>query len=184
MKIILTIACFVIMPGITGSAMAEPKDLMILGWVENAVLSDPGMELKAKLDTGAETSSLDARIVKKFRKSGKRWVRFAVYDRENGEETVFVRERIRTVGIVQHDGTRQTRPVVIVSICVAGQTLDTEVSLIDRSEFNYQLLLGRNALASFALVDPGNTFLAPDDCSTAGEGHGAVEPRAGNGDSS
>jgi len=155
-------------------AWADTAELKILGWVENAQLPDPGVELKAKLDTGAETSSLDARILKKFRQAGKRWVRFAVVDRESGEEFVIVRERVRTVGIVQHDGSRQTRPVVMLEICIAGQLLDTEVSLIDRSEFNYPLLLGRSALASFALVDAGNTFLGRHGCEPPGEPAGML----------
>ncbi len=157
---------------LAAGAHAATRDLLILGWIENAHLVDPGMDLKAKLDTGAETSSLDARIIKKFRKSGKRWVRFAVSDRESGEEFVFVRERIRTIGIVQHDGSRQTRPVVRMSLCIAGRTLSTEVSLIDRSEFIYPLLLGRSALASFALVDPASTFLSDPDCEPPGDGTG------------
>ncbi|GAG91366.1 unnamed protein product, partial [marine sediment metagenome] len=47
---------------------AENRNLEILGWVENVRLMDPDIKLKAKLDTGAETSSLDVNIVKKFRK--------------------------------------------------------------------------------------------------------------------
>jgi hypothetical protein len=170
MKIISSIAFIACVVFSHGPCLADEHDLMILGWVENAQLSDPGLNLKAKLDTGAETSSLDARIVKKFRKSGKRWVRFGVTDRDSGEEFVFVRERVRTIGIVQHDGTRQTRPVVSMSICIAGHSLETEVSLIDRSEFNYPLLLGRSALASIALVDPGSTFLAQSRCAMKTEG--------------
>ncbi len=144
--------------------LAATQEIEILGWVEKVQLPAVGIELKAKLDTGAETSSLDARIIKKFRKGGRRWVRFSVTDRENGEEFVIVRERIRTIGVVQHDGSRQTRPVVKMSVCIAGRILRTEVSLIDRSEFIYPLLLGRSALGSFALVDPGNTFLSKPDC--------------------
>lgn len=154
----------VLMLALTTSVWSDTFDLKILGWVENAYLPDPGLEIKAKLDTGAETSSLDARILKKFRKAGKRWVRFAVTDRDSGEEFVMVRERVRTIGVVQHDGSRQTRPVVMLEICIADQLLNTEVSLIDRSEFNYSLLLGRSALASFALVDAGNSFLSKPDC--------------------
>jgi hypothetical protein len=143
---------------------AAAQDMEILGWVEYARLPAVDLELKAKLDTGAETSSLDARIIKKFRKDGKRWVRFAVIDREHGTEHVLVRERARTIGVVQHDGSRQTRPVVTMVVCVAGRQMETEVSLIDRSEFIYALLLGRSALSSFALVDPGSTFLGEPGC--------------------
>ena len=167
MKLPIKLICVlpvVLILALTTRAWSDTYDLQILGWVENAQLLDPGLELKAKLDTGAETSSLDARVLKKFRRAGKRWVRFAVTDRDTGEEFVMVRERVRTIGVVQHDGSRQTRPVVMLEICIAGQMLTTEVSLIDRSEFNYALLLGRSALASFALVDSGNTFLAKPDC--------------------
>ncbi len=145
-------------------AGANSSELQVLGWVENAYLPDPGFELKAKLDTGAETSSLDSRVVKKFRKAGKRWVRFAVIDRESGEEFILVKERVRTIGVIQHDGSKQTRPVVMMQICIAGNSLETEVSLIDRSEFLYPLLVGRNALAKFALVDSSETFLGQSRC--------------------
>jgi len=162
-KIIIAISA-VFMLTLTTSAWSDSLDLQILGWIENAYLPDPGLALKAKLDSGAETSSLDARVLKKFRKAGKRWVRFAVTSRDSGEEFVMVRERVRTIGVVQHDGSRQTRPVVVLEICIAGQLLKTEVSLIDRSEFNYALLLGRSALASFALIDAGSTFLSQPNC--------------------
>jgi hypothetical protein len=142
----------------------ETRDLMILGWVESVYLTDPGISLKAKLDSGAETSSLDARIIKKFRQHGKRWVRFALADPATGEEFVLVRERMRTIGVVQHEGGNQLRPTVMLQVCVADRLLDVEFSLIDRSEFSYRLLLGRRALKAFALIDPGNTYLTQPRC--------------------
>jgi hypothetical protein len=167
MKKIILIICLLAMFAQPVFTAAIASELRILGWVENAWLPDPGIELKAKLDTGAETSSLDSRVVKKFRKGGKRWVRFVVIDRDSGEEFVLVRERVRTIGVVQHDGTSQRRPVVKLELCVAGEHMETEVSLIDRSEFNYPLLVGRNALASFALVDASETFLGQARCNNA-----------------
>lgn len=158
-KIVFLVSCIV-----GCNVAADTSDLKILGWVENAYLVDPGLDIKAKLDTGAETSSLDARIIKKFRKDGKRWIRFAVTDRDGGDEFILVRKRVRTIGVVQHDGSRQTRPVVKLEVCVDQVRLETEVSLIDRSEFNYPLLLGRSALESFALVDSGSVFLGEAGC--------------------
>lgn len=149
---------------LSGHAVAETADLKILGWVENAYLPGTGMKMIAKLDTGAETSSLDAQIIKKFRKDGKRWVRFAIIDRDTGQEATLVRQRVRTIGVVRHDGSSQTRPVVVMEICVGGLSLTTEVSLIDRSEFSYPLLLGRRALSSVALVDPDSEFLGDTGC--------------------
>lgn len=163
------IVCFLLALGAVPSfgAVTVNRDLEIVGWLERARLIDPDVNLKAKLDTGAETSSLDVEIIKKFRKGDRRWVRFRLIDRETGEEHVIVRERIRTVSIVMHDGERQTRPVVRMKICIAGRILNTEVSLVDRSEFAFPLLLGRKALESFALVDPGNTYLSMPDCNPA-----------------
>jgi len=164
MNRVLTIIFILLLCVLSSEAMAEIADLKILGWVENAYLPDPGLEVKAKLDSGAETSSLDALVIKKFRKGGERWVRFSITDRDSGNEFTLVKKRVRTIGVVQHDGSRQTRPVVLLDICVGGQQMTTEVSLIDRSEFNYPLLLGRSALAAFALIDPGGVFLAEADC--------------------
>jgi hypothetical protein len=146
------------------AAPATPRELIILGWAETIVLADAGFKLQAKLDTGAETSSLDARIIKKFRKDGKRWVRFAITNPKTGEEHVLVRQRVRTIGVVQHEGVNQVRPTVRLNLCVADRLLDVEVSLVDRGEFSYRLLLGRSALESFALIDPGNTFLSRPRC--------------------
>jgi hypothetical protein len=149
-------------------ARAATRDLIILGWAESVFLTDPGLTLKAKLDSGAETSSLDARIIKKFRQHGKRWVRFALTDPASGEEFVLVRERIRTISVVQHDGKNQVRPTVMMQLCVADRLIDIEVSLVDRSEFSYRLLLGRRALEPFALIDPGHTHLTQPQCRMPG----------------
>jgi hypothetical protein len=142
----------------------SPRELQLLGWVENAFLVAPGIELPAKLDTGANTSSLDARIIKRFRQWGRRWVRFAVRDPDTGEEVVMVRERARTIGIVQHEGDSDVRPTVKVEVCIAGIQREIEVSLVDRGNFNYPLLLGRRALRHFAIVHPGETFIAAETC--------------------
>jgi hypothetical protein len=145
-------------------ASDPPEDFKILGWVENIYLRDPDIKIKAKLDTGAETSSLSAIIVKKFRKDGKRWVRFQVENPRNGELVTLVRERKRTIGIVRHSGENQVRPTVKMKYCLSGVEREAEFSLIDRSEFIYPALLGRNALEHFALIDAGETFLAEKGC--------------------
>ena len=163
-SISICIAAVFVLASVAVETRGATRDLVILGWIESVFLPDPGFRLKAKLDSGAETSSLDARVIKKFRQNGKRWVRFALTDPASGEEFVLVRERIRTIGVVQHDGSNQVRPTVMLRVCVADRLLDVEVSLIDRSEFTYRLLLGRRALKSFALIDPGNTYLTKPQC--------------------
>jgi hypothetical protein len=166
-----TLTCIAVLAALATAATgawAGTRDLVILGWVESVHLVDTGITLKAKLDSGAETSSLDARIIKKFRQHGKRWVRFALTDPQTGEEFVLVRERVRTIGVVQHEGANQVRPTVMLQVCIADRLVDIEVSLVDRSEFSYRLLLGRRALRSFALIDPGNTYLTQPRCKIPG----------------
>lgn len=155
----------------------EPQNLQVLGWIENAYLIEPDFELKAKLDTGALTSSLDARIIKKFRQYGKRWVRFAVRNPKTGEETVLVRERERTIGIVQHEGDNEIRPTVRMAVCIAGIERLIEVSLVDRSRFKYPLLLGRRTLDDIAIVHPGETFMAESKCNAPPSHSDEVVPR-------
>ncbi|NNE06597.1 MAG: ATP-dependent zinc protease [Xanthomonadales bacterium] len=154
-----------------------PRNLKILGWVENAYLIEPDFELKAKLDTGALTSSLDARIIKKFRQYGKRWVRFAVRNPDTGEETVLVRERERTIGIVQHEGDNEIRPTVKMAVCIAGIEQLIEVSLVNRSRFKYPLLLGRRTLENIAIIHPGETFMAESKCKAPPSHSDEIEPR-------
>lgn len=161
-------SALIMLAAVTAAAGAKTRDLMILGWVESVYLTDPGLELKAKLDSGAETSSIDARIIKAFRQHGKRWVRFSLTDPTTGEEFVLVRERVRTIGVVQHEGSNQLRPTVMLEVCIAHRVLDVEVSLIDRSEFSYRLLLGRRALRMFALIDPGSAYLTQPECRIPG----------------
>ena len=158
-----TLLCILCTPP-DAAAERAGRELEILGYVERAVLLDPPLALDAKLDTGAETSSLGTEAIEPFRRGGKRLVRFRLVDPVSGESHIIERERVRTVGVVQHDGERQKRPVVQMRICIAGRVVDTEVNLVDRSEFTYPLLLGRNTLAEFALVDPAATHLAPPAC--------------------
>ena len=65
-----------------GPRVAEADERDIFGWVERVVLREAGFELKAKLDTGAETSSLDAVDIRRFKRGGESWVRFTIEDHD------------------------------------------------------------------------------------------------------
>ncbi len=143
-------------------AAAGERDLF--GWVERVVLVEAGFELKAKLDTGAETSSLDAVDIRRFRRGGESWVRFTVEDPDSGDEVRLERPLLRRVRIKRHEGESQRRPVVELTVCIGEHERRLEFSLIDRSEFIYPVLLGRSALAGIAVVDPDETFIHDPDC--------------------
>jgi hypothetical protein len=71
---------------------------------------------------------------------------------------------VRAVAIIQHDGERPMRPMVRIATGIAGRLISTEISLINRSEFAYPLLPGRNSLAPFALIDAASTHLSDAAC--------------------
>jgi hypothetical protein len=147
------------------SPVSESTEYEIFGWVEWVKLLDGELRLKAKLDTGAANSSLDATSISRFRKGGERWVRFTVTNPESNESLELKKPLVRNVRIVRHDGDHQRRPVIEMPICLGNQIRQVEVNLIDRSNFIYPMLLGRSALKGFALIDSGQTFQYPPSCS-------------------
>lgn len=147
---------------LAGSAVAAEPD--IFGWAEPVVLVETGFELEAKLDTGADTSSLDAIDIRRFRRKGKSWVRFTVEGHGRDDEVRLERPLLRRVRIKRHDGDSQLRSVVSLTVCLGDHQRKVEFSLIDRSEFDYPVLLGRSALAGIAIVDPDETNLSEPDC--------------------
>lgn len=148
---------------VTASASVA-GDPDIYGWAEPVILEQAGFRLEAKLDTGAETSSLDAVDIRRFRRKGKSWVRFTVEDHDKGEMVRLERPLIRRVRIKQHDGDSQRRSVVSLTFCLGDHRREVEFNLIDRSQFEYPVLLGRSALAGIAVVDPDQVNLSQPDC--------------------
>lgn len=148
------------------SAHADGKSVAknIYGYLEDVIVLDVGFEIPAKLDTGADTSSLDATKIKRFRRGDKSWVRFSVENPESGEIVTLEKHFVRSARIKRHDGEHQRRPVVDIEICLGGERRKVEVSLIDRSHFEYPVLLGRSALEGLALVDPELTFTSKPIC--------------------
>jgi hypothetical protein len=139
------------------------KERIIMGWVEQAVLIPWGIEIKAKLDSGAKTSSLHAEDIERFEKDGKEWVRFVIAAEVKGKEIERLqveRPLVRNVRIKQHHGNSKRRPVVSLKFCLNGETYETQFSLVDRSQLNYPMLFGRRFLKDVALIDPSKTFLA------------------------
>lgn len=147
------------------SAMAEEKG--VFGWVEKSTLEPWGVEVKAKLDSGALTSSLDARDIERFDKEGEKWVRFRLKleDEANGEtfsewlELPLYRSlRLRGAGGVDR------RPVVLMKICMGETVFEEQFSLRNREEMNYPLLLGRRTIGHLGLLDVRETFLTEPNC--------------------
>lgn len=139
----------------------------IAGWVEKVTLLPSGDLLKAKLDTGAKTSSINAHHIERFKKDGESWVRFELeYETVDGETRRQRMERplVRRVRIKEHDGDHDSRVVVMLDFCINAQRHSAQFSLVDRSRFVYPMLLGRRFLKEVALIDPAATFEARAGC--------------------
>ena len=147
--------------------IAVAQDRQIYGYLERVVISNAGLTLAAKLDTGADTSSLHAENIKRFRRAGERFVRFQVRD-ENDDLITLERHLARIARIRRHDGDYQRRPVVEMSVCIGTVRRRVEVNLIDRSHLNFPFLLGRSAMEGSVVVDPERTFTTEPSCELEG----------------
>lgn len=148
----------------SGMATAAQKEILpIAGWVERAMLFPDGVILHAKLDTGAETTSINAAGHQLFKRDGKRMVRFSLTSR--GEKTLELeRPVVRVATIKRLFGLRQKRPVIELDICIGPVRKTVEVTLVDRTGLDYQLLIGRNFLGDELLVSAGKTYRLPPNC--------------------
>ncbi|HSN82175.1 MAG TPA: RimK/LysX family protein [Polyangiales bacterium] len=161
----------VLIAGFSSAPVASAKGFeggqSIYGWTEYAHLYPKGLRLKAKLDTGANTSSLNALNMEKFERDGEPWIKFEVIDPSGDERIRFERPISREVHIKDLDGGSDSRPVVRMELCIGRTYREVEFSLVDRSHFDYQVLVGRNFLADAVLVDAGKRFLAGKKCKAA-----------------
>lgn len=151
---------------INAVAKEEPK---VFGWLEYSYLMPWGIKVKTKLDTGAKTSSIHALNMKPFKREGKPWVRFTLGHPigmyEGLEEGIVVERPVtREVRIKERVGESKQRYVVELEFCLDGKTMPLEVSLSDRSNFNYELLLGRRTMVDTIMVDPARTFTVSNNC--------------------
>jgi len=136
---------------------------VILGWREWFALPEVGIPaIKAKLDTGARSSSLHVRHMEIFRKGGKKWVRFEVdFDPRNplllskAELPVLDERIVRNSG-----GDGEHRVVIRTSIEIAGRVWEADVTLTSRHDMRFRMLIGREAMSGRILVDAGRSYLA------------------------
>lgn len=134
------------------------KQLPIVGWRELVDLPELGLTgIPAKIDSGARTSSLHGEVIEDFERDGERFVRFAVdWDGERHEcEAVHVDIR----GITSSNGETQRRYVIKTPLSIGDTRFRAEISLADRSEMKFPMLIGRSSLRRRFLVDSGYSWL-------------------------
>ncbi|MBT8365249.1 MAG: ATP-dependent zinc protease [Deltaproteobacteria bacterium] len=144
-------------------ARSSEKDKQIIGWIEYVTILPENLKIKAKLDTGARNSSLNAVNIVEVKRGGDTFVRFDLTNWKGRIETMEAKV-IRMAKIKQHNSELERRPVIRIGICLDKVYKEVEVNLVDRSNFNYQLLIGRSFLKGEFAIDPSKTFTIKTDC--------------------
>lgn len=140
----------------------SPDPVQIFGWREHILIQGVQEKLKAKLDTGALTSSIHAEEKELFERDGKKWMRFIVTD---PTLTKPVRTRIeaplvRIARIKEPGAESEAREVVRLSFQIGERKLRGEFTLNNRRNMLAPVLIGRSIIKDLGLVDPSRTHLA------------------------
>jgi len=143
-------------------SMAEPT---VVGWIESVTLGSEGLVLPAKLDTGADTSSLHVSNVRWTRRESSEWVTFDVVGRDN-RKVRLERKVERVARVKKAAGGVQDRPTVLLGVCLGNTYRVTEVNLTDRTGFKLPLLVGRSFLTDRFAVDSSRTDTLEPACRT------------------
>ena len=133
-----------------------------IGWREWVSFPDWGVEsIKAKVDTGARTSSLHARDLEYYDEEGVSRVSFTLSPRQRSMKDK-LRVSAEVVGfktVKSSSGCEERRPVVRTRVLVAGRELNAELTLTNRSKMGFRMLLGRAAMRKGFVVFPGKSYL-------------------------
>lgn len=135
----------------------------VLGWLEPVAIEDTGLALVAKVDTGADYSSLDARRIREFERGSEPWVSFRIVT-DDGRSLELERRVHRYTTIRRAGGDEQRRPTVILGLCLGAVYREVQVNLVDRSRLKYRMLIGRDFPQGLYLVDPARTYLTNPGC--------------------
>lgn len=136
----------------------------VIGWREWVALPALGVHsIKAKVDTGARSSTLHAFNVERFERHGRAMVRFQAHPVQRNDDYIVAAEALLLDDrIVRNSGGQsELRPVIETSVQLGNSLWTIELTLTNRDEMGFRMLLGRQAVRRRYLVDPGRSYLQP-----------------------
>ena len=139
---------------------------MQVGCIESCDLPELEIvDLHIRVDTGAKTSSLHVDNIARRKDGGKVWIHFDIHpDIHNVENVLTCKARLRDVRSVKSsNGETEERYVIRTLIRLGQKQWPIDITLTDRSDMSYLMLLGREAMGDRLLVDPSASFLLDDD---------------------
>lgn len=137
-----------------------------VGWREYVSLPKLKLHhLKAKIDTGARTSALHAFAIEEFYQRGQRKIRFAIHPIQRDNRTVIwctsnILDRRR---VSDSGGHRELRYVISTDLVIGEIRYPIEITLTNRDNMLFRMLLGRQALKNYFIVNPAKSYLQPMD---------------------
>ena len=139
----------------------RPDPLPLLGWREWVALPRLGVRrVKAKIDTGARTSTIHAWDIEPFERDGVPMVRFRLHPKQRDTTIDILAEApLHEMRSVRNSGgVEEQRPVVLTDVDLLGQRFEIELTLTSRDAMGFRMLLGRQAIRNRFAVDPGRSY--------------------------
>jgi hypothetical protein len=134
----------------------------LVGWREWAALPSLGLPaIKAKIDTGARTSALHAFYVDPYEARGLRRIRFGIHPLQGRTDVAVdcAADIVDYRQVTDSGGHRELRYVIEVPIALGGMTWPAEITLTNRDDMMFRLLVGRTAMAGRLMVDPRRSYV-------------------------
>ncbi|MGB3768651.1 MAG: RimK/LysX family protein [Phormidesmis sp.] len=137
-------------------------NLPVIGWREKVALPELAIPaVKVKVDTGARSSALHAFDIEIFKKGETDFVRFKVHPIQRSRKKVIVAEAaLLDMREVRNSGGKaESRPVISTLVSLGGEQWPIELTLTDRDQMGFRMLLGRQAVRRRFLVDAGGSYV-------------------------
>jgi hypothetical protein len=134
-----------------------------IGWREWVSLPELGIaRIKAKVDTGARTSALHAFQLEPFVENGQNKIRFDIHPQQHNTNEIItcVANVVDKRLVTDSGGHEEERFVIQTPITIAGQTWSIEITLTERENMLFRMLLGRSALRKRFIVNPARSFVS------------------------
>lgn len=133
-----------------------------IGWREWVALPEIGIDkIKAKIDTGARTSALHAFALQPFTEGNQRKIRFDIHPLQHNTMKIVtcIADVVDKRLVSDSGGHIEERFVIQTLITIAQQTWPIEITLTERENMLFRMLLGRSALRRRFIVNPARSYV-------------------------
>ena len=143
------------------SGTGKNENKLIVGWREWVALPDLEIQsIKAKMDTGARTSALHTYFIEPIGDSIKPKVRFGIHPIQKSTKNVIIctADIIDQRQIIDSGGHPELRYIIQTSIFAGDRKWPIDISLTNREQMRFRLLIGRTAISNHLIIDPQLSF--------------------------